>query len=134
MTFAYFAFAQYLVVWGGDMPRETSWYLPRVQTTWRYAGLAVVASVFALPVIAMLFRAVKRNPAWLAAVCGVTLAGAWLDAAWLVLPSLRPAGMSLRWIDIAALVAQGGLWLSLVSVLRARRRPRMPMRAEAAHG
>jgi len=134
MTFAYFAFAQYLVVWGGDLPHEASWYLPRLQTTWRYAGLAVVATMFAIPAVCMLFRPLKRNAQALAAVCAVTLAGAWLDVAWLVLPSLRPAGLSLRWIDFAALLAQGALWLSAVWALRARRGTRSAMRKAALHG
>jgi len=134
LTFAYFAFAQYLVVWGADLPRETSWFLPRVQTTWRGLGVAVVLLMFAVPVAAMLFRPVKRNPWALGFICALVVAGGWLDAAWLVLPSVRPDGLSLRWIDGAALLALGGLWLQRVLALA--QRPPVPPRLvpEAVHG
>jgi hypothetical protein len=132
MTWGYFVFAQYLIVWGTDLPHETSWFLPRTQTSWRYLGMCVVATTFALPVILMLFRAIKRNSRALLVVCGVALAGTWLDVAWLVLPSVRSAGLSLRWIDIAALVAQGGLWLATVLLL-AERRPAYRRRPVRVH-
>ena len=59
----------------------------------------------------MLFRSVKRNATTLAWICALALAGAWLDCMWLVLPSLRAEAFELHWLDIAALVAEGGLWL-----------------------
>ncbi|MFO1397011.1 MAG: hypothetical protein U1F48_08110 [Burkholderiales bacterium] len=134
LTAAYFAFAQYLVIWGADLPRETSWFMPRVQTSWRYLGDLVIATAFVLPVIAMLFRPLKRNASVLRGVCALVLAGGWLDVAWLVFPSVRPDGLALHWIDGAALVAQGGLWLGAVLLLA--RRPYLHPQAatQVAHG
>jgi hypothetical protein len=134
MTWGYFVFAQYLVVWGADLPHETSWFLPRVQTTWRFLGIAVIATMFAVPTVLMLFRPVKRNALALRIVCTVVLAGAWLDTAWLVLPSLRPSGTSFHWIDGAALIGQGGLWLATVMTLARRGSIPAPTRTELVHG
>jgi hypothetical protein len=117
MTWAYFAFAQYLIVWGEDLPSETSWYWPRTQTSWRYLAPVIGALCFGLPVAAMLFREVKRSAPWLAAVCALVLVGQWLDTVWLVLPSLRLDGFALHWLDFAALVAEGGLWLAVVATI-----------------
>ncbi|HVO91013.1 MAG TPA: hypothetical protein VMV45_20925, partial [Casimicrobiaceae bacterium] len=117
MTWAYFAFAQYLIVWAEDLPRETSWYWPRTQTTWQYLGLTVFVLNFAVPTLAMLFRPVKRNGLMLASLCLLVLAGQWLDAFWLVAPSLRPGGLSVSWLDVTVLVAQGGLWMAAVAIL-----------------
>ena len=114
MMWAYIAFTQYLIVWGEDLLDETSWYWPRAATSWRFLVWLVVALEFALPVLAMLFRAVKRNPARLATVCGLVLAGQWLDMLWLVAPSLRPGGVALHLADACALVGEGGVWLALV--------------------
>lgn len=120
MMWAYIAFTQYLIVWGEDLPAETSWYWPRVTTSWHWLGLAVLLLNFAIPVVAMLFRAIKRDPRRLAVVCGLALAGQWLDSVWLVTPSLRKGGFALDWLDIAALLAEGGLWLAWIGVLIAR--------------
>lgn len=120
MMWAYIAFTQYLIVWGEDLPPETSWYWPRVTTSWHWLGLAVLLLNFAIPVVAMLFRAIKRDPRRLAIVCALALAGQWLDSVWLVTPSLRKGGFMLDWLDIAALLAEGGLWLAWVGMLIAR--------------
>jgi hypothetical protein len=130
MFWAYIAFTQFLIVWAEDLLRETTWYAPRLQTSWRGLGLIVLALDFALPFTAMLFRPIKRNPRALATVCALVLTGQWLDVVWLTAPSLRVTGFMLHWLDFAALAAQGGLWLALVAAL-VERLPAPP--AAAAH-
>lgn len=122
MTWAYFAFSQYLIIWAEDLPKETAWYLPRTATSWRYLVLVVIALNFALPTVAMLFRGLKRRPAWLAAVCGLALLGQWLDAVWLTLPSLRPHGFFISPVDLLALLALAAIWL--VGVIALLPKPR----------
>ena len=114
MFWAYIAYTQFFIVWSEDLPHGTAWYWPRMETSWRWLAVTVLVLVFALPFVAMLFRAVKRNRHALALVCLVALAGQWLDSIWLTLPSLRPAGFTMHWLDFAALAAEGGLWLALV--------------------
>jgi hypothetical protein len=137
MFWAYIAYMEFFIVWGEDLPRETSWYLPRMKTSWQGLALAVIALDFVLPFGAMLFREVKRNPYALSAVCALVLVGQWLDTVWLALPSLRPGGFTLHWLDIAASVAEIALWLavvaSIVDRLPMRRRTRRAERA-SAHG
>jgi hypothetical protein len=131
MTWAYIAFTQYLIVWGEDLPHETAWFVPRAQSSWRFLAIAVVTLEFAVPTIAMLFRSIKRNRNAFATVCALALVGAWLDALWLVAPSLRPAGFELHVLDIAALVAEGGFWLAVASAMAERLPPARPrMRSE----
>jgi len=137
MMWAYIAFTQYLIVWGEDLPQETSWFWARINTGWHWIGLAVAVLVFALPTFAMLFRSVKRNARTLGWICALALAGAWLDSMWLVLPSLRARGFELHWLDIAALLAEGGLWLATVAAIAERlprSRPAPTTQAVPAHG
>ena len=68
MTWAYLAFMQLLIIWAENLPREIAWYLPRLQTGWRWIGVALVLLQFALPLLALLQRAVKDRPQRLAAV------------------------------------------------------------------
>ena len=121
MMWAYIAYTQYLIVWAEDLPRETLWYWPRATTSWRPFIVVVAALEFALPAVAMLFRRIKRHANPLFVVCALVLAGQWLDTAWLVLPSLRPAGFAVHPLDLCALVGMGGVWLYAVLWLQERR-------------
>jgi hypothetical protein len=136
MMWAYIAFTQYLIVWGEDLPRETSWYWPRVATSWRGLAFAVAFLNFALPVVAMLFRRIKTNGGALAIVCGLALFGQWLDSLWLIAPSVRPQGFTVHWLDVAALIGEGALWLALVIALaeRAFVAPAPRLAGAPAHG
>jgi len=127
MMWAYIAFTQYLIVWGEDLPVETAWYWPRATTSWRGLVIVVVALEFAIPVIAMLFRAVKRTPQGIAVVCLLALAGQWLDLLWLIAPSLEPRGFALHWIDLLALLGMGSLWLLVLLAIA----DRLPVRSAA---
>ena len=111
MMWAYIAFTQYLIVWSEDLPRETAWFWPRATTSWRWLIPVVAALEFAVPVAAMLFRSVKRDPGRLAAICVLALLGQWLDTLWLIAPSLRPDGFAVHPLDVLALIGMGGLWL-----------------------
>ena len=42
MLWAYFSFSQYLIIWSGNLPEEIAWYLHRLQTGWRFIGVALV--------------------------------------------------------------------------------------------
>ncbi len=123
MFWAYIAYTQYFIVWSEDLPHEASWYWPRVFTSWRWLALVVFGLVFALPFFAMLFRAVKRNPAALGVVCVMALVGEWLDCLWLTVPSLRRQGFDLHWLDFAALIAQGAIWLAATVAIAERLPP-----------
>jgi hypothetical protein len=47
----------------------------------------------------------------LAAVAVLVLLACLADNFWLVVPIFRPRGFALRWSDLGALLAIGGLWL-----------------------
>lgn len=132
MMWVYIAFSQYLIIWAEDLPRETAWYWPRTQTSWRYLVAPLVTLNFALPVVAMLFREVKcRGPA-LALICALALVGQWLDTLWLIAPSVRPQGFSVHAMDLLALVGLGGIWLALVTARAERLRAGMAAMRGAA--
>ena len=105
---AYIAFAQFLIIWIGDIPADSSWYVVRGSGSWGMLGLFVVIGQFAIPFVLLLSRTLKRQPRALAAV------GVWLvvmhvlDVYWLVLPAFDPSGMKLSWMDPAALLMVGG--------------------------
>ena len=61
MLWAYFSFSQYLIIWAGNLPQEIAWYLHRLQTGWRFIGLALIVFHFAVPFVLLLSRTMKRE-------------------------------------------------------------------------
>src|SRR5438105_9504591 len=47
MLWTYFAFSQYLIMWSGNLPEETTWYVARKQGGWGAIALAIVILQFA---------------------------------------------------------------------------------------
>jgi hypothetical protein len=112
MTWAYLAFTQFLIVWAEDLPHEIHWYVLRRTAGWEAVAVALAAVRFGLPLVAMLFRPLKRNRLILGSVCAAVVAAGWLDVAWLVAPSFRQGRFPLHWTDAAAALAVIGIWLA----------------------
>ena len=47
MVWAYFNFSQFLIIWSGNIPEETGWYIDRMKGGWGYIGVALI--LFHLP-------------------------------------------------------------------------------------
>ena len=69
---AYIAFAQYFLIWYGNMPEETQFYLLRRNGAWYPMSILLPILYFVVPFFLLLPRAHKRNPVWLA------IASAWI--------------------------------------------------------
>lgn len=108
LLWAYVAFLEFLILWSENLPREVAWIVPRVQGGWGAIGIALVALQFGGCFVALLLRAVKDDPARLAIVSGVLLAGQLVDSAWLILPSVD-AQSALGWWLVPALTCAMGL-------------------------
>jgi hypothetical protein len=110
MTWAYVAFTQFLIIWAEDLPHEIAWYVPRVQTSWRWLTLTILLLVFAIPMALLLFRAIKRTPAALGWLAVTVLVGQLLFGFYLVIPTLIPAGATASWSDALIFVGVVGVW------------------------
>jgi len=116
----YVSFAQFLIIWSGNLPREISWYLSRSAGGWQYIAVALAALQFALPFTFLLFRATKQLPQRLLPVAILVFVASALDVFWLVVPSFRPAGLRVQWTDLAAFVGLGGIWFGAFLFLARR--------------
>lgn len=126
MLWAYMSFSQFLLIWSGNLPDENSWYMRRLYNGWGYiAGLLVVCH-FALPFILLLMRYVKRKPQFLTGVAIGMVVIRIVDLYWNVEPVFHPASFYLHWMDIAAPVALGGIWVWLF-VWQLKSRPLLPL-------
>ena len=112
MLWTYFAFSQYLIIWSGNLPEETTWYVARKHGGWGVIALAIVILQFAFPFMTLLSRAAKTSPQKLALLAVLILAMRIVDVIWLVEPSFNREHFQLSWMDLVAPIAMGGLWIA----------------------
>ncbi|MBZ9964610.1 hypothetical protein [Mesorhizobium sp. BR1-1-2] len=110
LIWAYLAFMQWLVVWGGDLPDEIHWYVIRGRNGWQYLLWLLIALQFALPFAGFLNRSVKRSRVGLIGLGALLLAGHFADVAWRIRPPLSVLGAGVSWPDLAAIAGAGGIW------------------------
>lgn len=119
MVWAYFNFSQFLIIWSGNLPEETKWYLTRMEGVWGAIGILLIVFHFAFPFLVLLNRDLKRNAKWLAVTAIFILALRLLDMFYMIGPSPR-IGMgeksvdfmtNFSWMYLVAPIGVGGIWL-----------------------
>ena len=82
-----FFFAQYLVIWYGNIPEEVAYVLKRVDPApYRWLSRTVLLMLFIIPFVSMLSRQLKTRPAGMITVAGVALGGLLLHLLILIRP------------------------------------------------
>jgi hypothetical protein len=112
MLWTYFAFSQYLIIWSGNLPEETVWYVARKHGGWGVIALAIAILQFAFPFLLLLSRATKKSARRLAMLAILILIMRVTDVIWLIEPTYNRQGFHLSWMDVVAPIAMGGLWLA----------------------
>jgi hypothetical protein len=113
MFWAYVAFSQFLIMWSGNLPEEIPWYLHRTHGGWGVMGAMLVILHFALPFVLLLMRAVKQRANVLIKVAGLIIVMRFVDLFWIVAPNFHPESFSIHWLDVAAPIGIGGIWLAV---------------------
>jgi hypothetical protein len=108
---AYLTFSQFLVIWSGNGKEEIAWYLPRIETSWKWLAAALIVFAFFAPFLVLLFRSAKRSATVLAGVAALLLAMEAVALFWTLAPAFHPHGLYVSWLDVVAFVAIGALWL-----------------------
>jgi hypothetical protein len=124
---AYIAFSQYFLIWYGNMPEETQFYLLRRNGAWYPISILLPILYFVVPFFMLLPRAHKRSPAWLAVISVWILVMHAYDVYWQVMPVLHPDTVHPSYLDAAAPVCLFGVVL-LATVWGLRRLPLIPVR------
>jgi hypothetical protein len=118
MLWGYVNYSQFLITWSGNVSEETPFYVRRLQGVWQTVAVLLVLLHFALPFALLLSRPLKRNARALASIAVLMLVMQAVDLFWLVGPDLATHGEGLapfriHWMDLAAFLGLGGLWLAL---------------------
>lgn len=116
MLWAYLHLSQFIITWSGNLPEEISWYVARFRGGWQVLALLLVVLHFVLPFVLLLSRDLKRDPRLLGAVAAGILFARLLDLFWIVAPDMTghglETGFALHWLDVAAPIGVGGVWLA----------------------
>jgi hypothetical protein len=124
MLWAYFNFSQYMLVYAANLVEEIPYFIARISHGWQYLALFLVVFHFAVPFLLLLSRDLKRTPHRLVTVAVWLLVIRFIDLFMLISPEFDASGANLHllagehesavyvhWLDLAAPLAIGGLWL-----------------------
>ena len=124
MLWAYFNFSQYMLVFAANLVEEIPYFIARISHGWQFLALFLVVFHFAVPFLLLLSRDLKRTPHRLVIVASWLLIIRFIDLFMLISPEFDASGANLHllagaheggfyvhWLDLAAPLAVGGLWL-----------------------
>ncbi|MEP7149148.1 MAG: hypothetical protein ABI857_09720 [Acidobacteriota bacterium] len=118
MVWAYFNFSQYLIIYSGNLPEETVWFIKRSTGGWGWMAWGLILFHFAAPFLVLLQQDLKRKPKRLAAVAAFILFMRIVDMYFYIGPSPRigehavlNVPFAISWMDIVAPLAVGGIWV-----------------------
>jgi hypothetical protein len=141
MLWAYFNFSQYLLTYAANLVEEVPYMITRTSHGWQYLALFLVLFQFAIPWLLLLSRERKRNAHRLVLVALWLLFVRFADLFMLISPEFAAEGGNLHahvgegehvshffvhWLDLAAPLAIGGLWLWMFFT-QLGRRPLLPV-------
>jgi hypothetical protein len=125
---AYIWLSQYLLIWYGNLPEETPYYISRTSERWIAVFLLNLALNWIVPFVVLMRRDAKRSATVLKYVAMVVLAGRWVDLYVLVMPEMM-AAPTLRLLDAAILCGCVGAFF-LTAARALERAPLVPLIAD----
>ena len=124
MLWAYFNFSQFLLTYAANLIEEIPYMITRMTHGWQYLAVFLIVFHFAVPWLLLLSRRNKRTPERLVVIAAWILFMRYADLFMLVSPEFASSGENMHllagehasqffvhWLDLAAPLAIGGLWL-----------------------
>ena len=112
---AYIAFSQYMLIWYGNIPEETEWFLKRQTGGWTAISLTLLFGHFVLPFLMLISRHVKRRPVLLAVIGVYVAVMCWIDMYWLVIPEFSPGVARFGLLDILVYLGIAGIYSAVIA-------------------
>jgi Ni/Fe-hydrogenase subunit HybB-like protein len=117
LLWADFFYCQFLVIWYGNIPEETSYIIQRTMTLpWSRLAWTVFILSFVIPFLILLNKQVKTKPRFMIGLCSLVLVGIWLEHFLLLGPALSPKSDSLPIGVTDVLITLGFLGLMAMAV------------------
>ncbi len=132
MLWTYMSFSQFLIIWAANIPEEVTWYLNRMQGGWEWIAVFLVIFHFALPFAVLLLRTTKRRGRMLARVAAALIFVHLIAVFWIVVPSFHHGELQVHWMDLAAAIGIGGVWIAMF-IWQLKERPLVPVHDHRLH-
>lgn len=111
--YAYIAFSQFLLIYYGNIPEETVWYLERLNGGYEYLAYFYFIGRFVIPFIVLLPKRAKSNYKIITTISVLILVSHLVELYWIVMPVLHHHGFHFDWITITSFFGLGGIFLGL---------------------
>jgi hypothetical protein len=92
----YLTFAEFLIIWSGNVPDEIPWYLHRIHGGWWYVCSADVICHFVIPFCLLLSRDIKRSKHKMVWLALFMICARLIDMFWLIEPNFNDAAGNLH--------------------------------------
>ena len=109
----YLWFSQYLLIWYGHIPEETSYFIQRREDFEMLFWLNICLN-FIIPFFGLMRLDAKRQLNWLAGIAGVVMIGHWIDYFQMIMPGAAGEHAGIGIPEISLTVAYMGLFLFIV--------------------
>ena len=113
MLWTYTSFSQLLIIWAGNLPEEISWYMTRLEGGWLDLGYTLIGLHFVVPFLLLISARIKaRIPVLVGIASGLAIMRL-VALFWVTAPAFHQANLKVHWLDFAAPVGIGGIWLTV---------------------
>jgi hypothetical protein len=103
LVWADFFYAQFVVIWYGNISEETAYIIERTMTApWTALAWTVFGVCFIGPFLILINKKIKTVPAAMVIICTIVILGMWLEHFLLIAPAFYPTATTLpfSWIDL----------------------------------
>lgn len=114
IVWGYFWFAQFMLIWYGNIPEETIYYYFRWQEGWKVMFFLEIGLNWALPFMILLPVKTSRNMAVITAVIVFLIIGQYVDLFVQIIPGTTGV-LKFGWIDAGLFLGYTGLFALIVA-------------------
>ena len=119
IIWGYFWFAQFMIIWYGNIPEETAYYYDRWQGGWKTIFFLEIGLNWAVPFMVLLPVKTSRNMNVIFSVIVVLILGQYIDLFSQVVPGTTGA-LKFGWIEACMFLGWAGLFVLVVATTLSR--------------
>jgi hypothetical protein len=112
----YLSFAEFLIIWSGNVPDEIPWYLNRIHGGWWYVCSADVICHWLIPFVLLLSRDLKRNKQKMVWLTCFMICARCIDMFWLIEPNFEDAAGNLHIVKNYGILAYITVPVAVISL------------------
>ena len=112
MFWAYVQTGQLIILWSNNVVETNTWYVTRLGPGWGWVGGVLLIFHFFVPFAILFSRWVKQKGRALIWVAMWMIVMRLVDLYWIIVPGFERGGFPFRFLDLALVLAFGGIWLS----------------------